>query len=312
MRQLYSVAFVCLAATTAQAATFALAVQGLATCPWDYELKELVNRRLGHVPWADEAHYLAVVIFTSERDPAFAARVLLQDAKGDVLGEKTVRGDDCGDLGDTAALTLSLVMQDLESAHLAASAPAFLGTGATRVGAQQTSAKISTEPRRPFNLSLEGGPTFEAFTLPMAAFGAELGVSFQVSWFSFGIRGRVLAPLSYRQQSAVVNAVVGGTSIEACGNPSLVSLCALFQASAANVSATGLSEPRTLTAPLIATGIRVGVRLPTGGGFALRPHASLIIPLLRTSLTIDSANVWTAPPVAFGFGVDASFGWRFL
>ncbi|MCC6812113.1 MAG: hypothetical protein IT381_32120 [Deltaproteobacteria bacterium] len=284
-------------------------------CPDDAAMQALIAHRLGRDAWAAKSGSVVSVRFTRESGPAFAARIHVRTDDGHGIGEKILRGDDCGDLGAAASLAISLVLADL--AEDAAAAP--LTENAPRYVGRERDAPMATVPARldatpatPSRLSsvaLEGGPAFEAFSLPAAAFGAELGLTLQARWFSFSARGRVLAPLVYASGTARVTSVVAGALVEGCGHASIVAICAIFNAAALRVSVAGLSEPRDLTTPWLATGLRVGVRLAMGGGVALRPYATLVVPVLAPALLIDGRAVWTAPPVAASFGIDAAYGW---
>jgi hypothetical protein len=68
---------------------------------------------------------------------------------------------------------------------------------------------------------------------------------------------------------------------------------------------TGVATSQTRAAPYVAFGARAGAEIPVAGPLEVRAYVDVDVALTKTTLAIDSASVWTTPPVGGAAGVAA-------
>jgi hypothetical protein len=137
---------------------------------------------------------------------------------------------------------------------------------------------------------------------PALGFTAHVGVSLPRVYL--GLEGRA----DLEASKPVAHGMRAGTSLflgafAPCGELSVLLVCGL-----AAVGAIRGVAYKTETTPWAAVGLRLapGLRF---GRFDVRVQADLLASLVRTTLHVNGADVWSAPPVNGAFGL--SFGSRF-
>jgi hypothetical protein len=79
--------------------------------------------------------------------------------------------------------------------------------------------------------------------------------------------------------------------------------CALGALGASQASSKNIPNETQGGAPFAALGARALIDLPLFAGFWARGQADLLVPLIRTSLTISQSQVWTMPTLLPSVGL---------
>jgi hypothetical protein len=137
---------------------------------------------------------------------------------------------------------------------------------------------------------------------PALGFTAHVGVALPRVYLGFEGRGDLEASKPIAQGMRAGTSLLLGAFVP-CGELSVVLVCGVAAAGAVH----GVAY-KTDTTPWAALGLRLapGLRF---GRFDVRVQADLLASIVRTTLRVNGADVWSAPPVNGAFGI--SLGSRF-
>ena len=263
---------------------------GAAACPDEQWLRSAVAARLGFDPFEPAAP--AVVIVTiGDTAPGFQARLTLVDERGDKKTRSlTGSREDCSDLREALALSLSVALEAFTSTP-----PASVLEASPPVGAEP----VVSPPAvfTPF-VTLGGGLALGAAPAPTGALW--LGGGLERRWFSAALEARAVLP-------GGVSVATGRLDVSAVSLDALVCFvarpltlldtraCALGAGGVTFSSASGLDGSRSAVTPLAAVGGRLEVSLKVVWQLWLSLRGELRGALARTALKVGEEAVWTTP-----------------
>jgi hypothetical protein len=81
--------------------------------------------------------------------------------------------------------------------------------------------------------------------------------------------------------------------------------CVVMQAGVLRAQAQGLNDAKRLVFPHLAVGARLGLEWPAVGRWALVTSLDVAAPLIRATLKVSEAPVWSSLPVSGALAVGA-------
>lgn len=146
-----------------------------------------------------------------------------------------------------------------------------------------------------------------------AALDLMVGGEMRWRWFSLGAEVRYSPPAmaaaldlapdphgEVRGAGVTASRLVGG--IAPCGHAGVFLGCAVVQVGALFGGAVGVTKPIPVTIPTVAGGGRIGLDVPFGGRFLLRPTMDLLATGFPTVLRIDLRSQWVKPAFSMLIG----------
>ena len=283
-----------------------------ARCPDEESFRHQVAARLGYQPFTpDGKHRVAVTLTIAGRRVRGHAEVLRsgQTAAGvrDLDGEL----DKCEPLTSALATAVAIALDPVRSAQPAGvvppSPPSPTGDPPppparlpeTPVAPPPPASSTSQTRKVLFG---SAGVLGAVGLMPGAAVGADLGVGLRFEAVSVELSGRVeTMPGSVRTDSGDrLEATALSALLAPCVHLGRWIACGSGRLGSLQGRAPDVVQPNLGKSLFGAVGARAGYVLPLSPVFALRGIASADLLVVRTSLLIDGAAVWTAPPVAAG------------
>jgi hypothetical protein len=320
------------AAAPAQATLAYTPDPAAAACLGAGELRDAVAERLGYDAFSTDAsasrkasgEVSTVAVRLTHAARGWHAEVRRYDARGALMGERAIdsAAADCKDITDATALAIALALDPaalLETpppppspAPAAAPGAALVALEPPRVARDAAPAAAALAVRAHAGV----GPIGSAGTAPRAAAGIEAWGGVAWGRFRVDLEGRADLPAAaMRVPDTGASGAVGVRAelLAVTIAPSVaVGRCQLgpvFSTGVLRADGVTRVDPRHIDAVYGAIGGRAAIVVGLGSAFALRTHLDLLAPLARTTLSLGSTDVWSAPPiaVALGSGVEARF-----
>lgn len=288
-------------------------------CPDESALRRAIESRLGQdafSPWGTDA-----VIVHFERDStSFLARVEIV-RRGESNGARTLHSDDpgCGDLVDATALAVSIALETIRaSAPPVAETPAVvpetvkppeeLPVTVASSPADQTTAGArpkDEETRRSVWPTLGLDALVSLGTAPSPAPGLTAWGRLRWGHWSGALEADADLPTSTSTQPAggTVSTRRMSAGLVPCFHLGPAFACVVGELGWLDVQGLGVTMPRSGTELFAGVGPRLGVELPISDWLSLRLRAGALANLSRSTVTLNQAVAWTAPPA---FGVFAA------
>jgi len=314
---LVAVPFVCAAAPTRPDAQ--LEFHGDSTeksCPTEAEFRDRVVSRLGFDPFVPSAKQTVAVRFRDDKQKV-RAEVSLRAASGNVVGRRelvAIRAQ-CSELGESAAVAVSLLLDPLGTAASAAPAPSVSASAPASVVASvappPTSATPAPTPTAPPPAPVQS-PIVPMFTIaaqlsfargPGPTAGGRLGAGVRSERWSIGIEGSLDSTFGFVEvEGARVRALFATAGGLLCHAWPFLEGCAVASFGVVQGEAEGVEGPvarRTLAG---FAGVRLGVPWCFAKHMCFVPTVDLLATLVRTKQTVDGGTAWLAPPLSISLG----------
>jgi hypothetical protein len=287
-----------------------------ASCADEDELESKASMRLGYVPFRDQAP-LVVTVHLSKSASGFRAVLASEDTLTHTRGERvlTSAASDCGELVESIALTMSVLVDPLtltRTPRVATPAPAASSPPVVLPAASAGPIAVA-EPKKPLLITLEAGlgALASVGAGPSPSVRVEPSLALRVSAVSIGIEGRVDSPsgsASIDGRSVRSNLLLG--SLVPCLRGRLLFGCALVSVGALDGTGEGvtLSSPRTTF--YAAGGARAGAEWTPTQTLALGAYLELLATFTRTDLRLNGQVIWTTPPLSGVLGLRATGSFR--
>jgi hypothetical protein len=292
-------------------------------CPDASTFRAIVNKRLGYDPFSEQAAERVQVV-VSAGDSGLEGRVVWRDSVGNWAGERIFpsRSDDCGDLIRAMGFALAVQIQLLAVAG--GPNPAHEDAKANEAGNKGKPPPRSSVPPPNANPPVPSDATGPTRGRASAArllvvgggslgFGLASGVvpmarlAVGVAWthlqlelggeFGLPATNHLADGSGYSEQLMLASAA-------GCGVYQPFSACLLTKAGAVRVRGKGVDLPESASGPVLEFGLRGAARLPLGPRMYLAANAEGLFTLVRWTVTLDDAAVWSAPRLAGVLGLD--------
>jgi hypothetical protein len=284
-----------------------------------------VARRVGYdlfFPWAQKT---VVVQVTTTQPSGYTGLVQIVDERGLLEGQRSIasKSDDCADLTRALALTISIAVDDRSLEYIPPPAPSnpapppaapSVGTPGDAAGRPEApaSAPPASISRSPVSLAVWLTPLIAVGTAPSAAFAAEAEGTVRFGAFSLGLgmRGDAPASLSLAGGGSVTTWMLLATFAPCLDVPFHVASCALAEAGLFGASGHDIAAPHGDSGFFAAAGGRVMFTPSLGGGAFFVSHVDVLGALNRRAVDVNSAVVFTQPPVSLALGAGLGFHFR--
>ncbi len=139
---------------------------------------------------------------------------------------------------------------------------------------------------------------------PGVLFGGELGVGLERGMLALRIEGRgETQPTSAYKDSIVLDATLLSGAIAPCIRSWFLA-CGVLRMGVLQGHSSSVQHPSLGSSLVGSVAIRGALAVPLGPIVRLIPRAELVVPLVRTTLLVDSNPVWTAPAIGGHFGLE--------
>lgn len=301
-----------------QTASLTFSATGLgARCPDEESFRNQVAARLGYQPFVQDGKHRASVTLRIVGDRVRGRAEVLRFGQS-TAGVRELDGEieKCETLTAALATAVAIALDPVRSAQPAT--PAAPPPPATDVRLAPPPPPLappplppeqpgpppvqSAAPSRTSRIALFGtaGAIGAVGLMPGLAMGGDAGVGLRFEVLSLELSGRVeTMPTAARADSGDrLEATMFSAVLSPCGHLGRWLACGIGRVGALQGRAPDVVHPSLGTSLFGAIGARGGYVLPLSSALALRGLASAEFPLVRTSLVIDKASVWTAPPAA--------------
>jgi hypothetical protein len=139
--------------------------------------------------------------------------------------------------------------------------------------------------------------------------GVQVGAGVRWRFVSLEAAARIettVAPASVDSGDRIEASLYSGV-LAPCGFVGPWTACVTARVGALQGRALDVVDPNLGTSTFAALGAQAGYVLELGSVVSLRARALLELPLVRTTLRIDRVPAWTAPPIAGGLALGATF-----
>jgi hypothetical protein len=292
--------------------------EGAEACADEADLKKAVAARLGYDPFRVVAD-VALSISVEKTNRRFRARIRLADSEGHERGarELTSKSDDCRDLTDTMALTVSIALDPTSLTRVpdASPPPPPVEEKVPEVPLPEVQAKPELkveerpEPLAPkleapirFAFHASGHVVFGVAQAPAIGAGLRAGVSYRR--FEVNVGGRFDAPVEGEtSQGGSLRIGLQGGSLAACGVLGPGVFCGTFSAGSISAETRNVTTPRQERVLYLGAGLRAGLRIPILQSIAIEPEAELNLPLIPFALQVNGKTVYELSPAAVRISV---------
>ncbi len=267
--------------------------------------------RLGFDPFVPGAARTLVVTLHDDKKRVRAEVVLRGES---VLGRRELEASrsECGELGDSVAIAVSMILDPL-------------GTGATAPPAPEPSPAPPPPPASPpppqplapprsetkdpaatssrrFEPSLEIAPQATIGRGPDVTLGARVGAFAWSGAWALGLEAMVESTAGFVSTPPErARALFAAGSAVACHRRPWLLGCLVGSLGVARGEIEGLASDRVTVAAW--AGARVGVPFCASPRLCVTPAVDVLANVVRTRFHADGADVWTAPPIAVGLGI---------
>jgi hypothetical protein len=302
-------------------------------CPSEEELRGWVEARAGRSVFAPDAATRVVVRLDARRGVHRAEVSVVRD--GEVLGERSLRDRACGEVVESIAVLLSVLVAprapepepDAPGAPVAGGSDDDAEVRDDAAPAPEATAVPEPAPAPEATAVPETTPTLETLAAPAAPLAVHLGASLGalVGWtpaptllvragvgigqrdWSLRAEGRVAldAPLASPLDGAGGAVAWAGGALVACGHLEVLALCGHGL-----VARSAAALPGSNAEALVAgVGASAGLSWAPWPWLRLTADAALEVPVVRPEARVGGAVIWRAEPIAGAFtaGVSAWF-----
>lgn len=295
---------------------------GLVSCPEEASFRDLVAARLGYDPFQSAGkHAVSVEVARASGRLRASARVQRQGQASPGARELAGALDQCEALVTALATTVAIALDPVRGMAGPAprevpaappspppppppSRPAAGPPAAPQVAPEAPPARVSW-------LAYAGGVASVGGT-PGPALGGEIGFGLRVKSFLLeaGARAEVTPGTVTASSGDRIQAAIYTGTLVPCFHHAGFSGCALLRFGALQARAPDVVQPRFVTAPYAAAGLRGGYTLHLAGPLSLRASLDVAFPLVRRWLGISGEAVWNPPPISGGLSLGLVVDWR--
>lgn len=299
---------------------------GAASCPDESALRSAVAARVGYDPFFPWAKRTFVVQVWRDRG-RYMARLQIIDERGLSHGTRELAssGRDCAELFDTAALAISIAIDELPkdetppvTDNIAApprqddaispvvSPPLPTMPAAPPVLPEPPAGPPAQHARIAFGVDAVG--SLGTAPGPAAGISVFLGARWRLASASFELRADAPASAQSNTGSGRVTGSSYAAALVPCVHYGDAFLCAVGVFGLLHGEASGITAPRSAPpTAVVAAGGRVGFEWPLSQRVALRARLELMEDLRPTTFLIDGQDAWTARTLAgtVGAGIFA-------
>jgi hypothetical protein len=300
-------------------------------CPDEASFRNLVAARLGYDPFVPEGRHDAAVAIEKHHGKLVArARVTRQGQTEPGVRELGGTPDQCEALAQALATTVAIALDPVRGRRgpetSSPALPASLPAPAPAPAPVFTPAPVIVFWPPPPPYTFKPAPvhrhtpvSFFGVARGLAAIGAapgptlggELGIGLGVGAFSItgALRVEATPGTAIEASGDAIEATMFTGDVIPCGHLARWSLCGLARLGVFEGRSPSVVRPRLGGSLYFAVGARGGYALPITDALALTAGLEAAVPLLRTTLTIDQAVAWTAPPIsaALDLGIKVTF-----
>jgi hypothetical protein len=312
---------VCSAASAAPTAKLSyVRGEGAEACADEADLKKAVAARLGYDPFRVVAD-VSLSISVEKTNRRFRARIRLADSEGHERGarELTSKSDDCRDLTDTMALTVSIALDPTSLTRVPDASPPPPPVEETvpevalpevqpkpelKVEVKPEPEPLAAKPEAPirFAFHASGHVVFGVAQAPAIGAGLRAGISYRR--FEVNVGGRFDAPVEGEtSQGGSLRIGLQGGSLAACGVLGPGVFCGTFSVASISAETRNVTTPRQERVLYLGAGLRAGLRIPIVPSIAIEPEAELNLPLIPFALQVNGKTVYELAPAAVRISV---------
>lgn len=293
---------------------------GLAGCPEEASFRDLVAARLGYDPFQSAGKHAASVEVARASGRLHArARVQRQGQANPGTRELAGALDQCEALVTALATTVAIALDPVRGMagpaprEVPAPSPPPPPPPSPAAPAPPAAPQVAPEapPARVSWLAHASGVASVGGT-PGPALGGEIGFGLRVKSFLLeaGARAEVTPGTVTASSGDRIQAAIYTGTLAPCFHHAGWSGCALLRFGALQARAPDVVQPRFVTAPYAAAGLRGGYTLHLAGPLSMRASLDVAFPLVRRWLGISGEAVWTPPPISGGLGLGLVVDWR--
>jgi hypothetical protein len=292
-------------------------------CPDADTFRNIVNKRLGYDPFSEHAAGRVQVV-VSAGESGLEGRVVWRDSVGNWAGDRVFpsRSEDCKDLIRAMGFALAVQIQLLAVAGgpnpgeeegkanelgregkpppnsfvpLPNANPPLLPDASRRTGASDSAPSFLLVGGGSLGFGLASG------VVPMARLAA--GVAWTHLQLELG--GEFGLPATnHRADGSGYSEQLMLASAAGCGTYEPFGVCLLTKVGAVRVRGKGVDLPASASGPVVELGLRGAARLHVGPRMYFSANAEGLFSLVRWTVTLDDASVWSAPRFAAVLGLD--------
>ena len=286
--------------------------ESAARCPEADEVEERVAARLGYDPFEDDAASL-VELHVSRQRGAMTGHIVMRDAAGEILGERTLTSRDAScqalmaidpvraaqPIAPEVVPEPVVVTEPVPESVVAEPVPEIEPVVVPEpVVAEPIPTPEPATPGEPVRLRVAVDLHTAIFYGDVPSVGLDVGVGFEVGFFSLDLEGRAELPTESAAVGGRVHTSVYLGSLVPCFHYGVFSGCLDIGTGALRTEGDGFAMSRYVTSWIWQAGARAGVEVPIGDVFRLRAHAALATSINRVTLILeDGTNVWHTPDV---------------
>ncbi|MFO0664856.1 MAG: hypothetical protein U0174_12945 [Polyangiaceae bacterium] len=294
--------------------------EGAEACVDEEGLTNAVAKRLGRDPFRPIAESTIAVTVRRE-ESRFVARLTMADRQGKERGERILKskGDDCADLTDTLALTISIALDPLvlvrpppkdESPSDPASVPPIPLSPDPPPPPMAPPPPVSP-PRSRFSFGIGTGGHVSFLAAPAVAAGPDLWANVYYRYIGAELSTRIDAPAGRStSEGGTVSAAITGATFGPCARASILAFCVPLTMASLAVSSRDITSPRSDTQLWFALGGRLSVAIPVTTALRVRVFGEVAAPLAPYELRVNGRVVYTSDPVALSLGAGPSFSFE--
>jgi hypothetical protein len=291
------------------------------SCPDESALRSAVAARVGYDPFFPWAKRTFVVQVWRDRG-RYMARLQIIDEHGFTHGTRELSSNerDCTELFDTAALAISIAVDELPKDEsrpptddIPASPLADTGSATPPPSSAPVPPTESASPAEPPRLppgehphaalGLDAVGSVGTAPTPTVGVAASVGARWPTASTSLELRADAPASAESSAGTGRVMASSYDAAVVPCAHYGAAFLCAVGVLGLLHAKGSGVSTPRAASTFVVAAGGRVGLQWPLSRGLSLLARLDLLVDLRRATFVLDGDNAWTAPIVAGVAGV---------
>jgi hypothetical protein len=270
-----------------------------------------VAARLGYDPFDDKANE-SVRVPIRQAAHGLEARIEMDGPAGTPAAQRRLvsRQHDCKELAFSVELAISIA---IDPAGAPPQGRASVDPQPVPQAGDATSPLPHIEPAReppptarPLTGEVGAGLVGSSHSAPSTSLGIRLGASLRGELLSLGIEARVDWPSSMSLQVGSVGTSLFTGSLVPCVRSTYAAFCALATAGVLHALGEGLVDAKSANFFYGAVGARVALNYPVNLRWSLALLGDAVAPLTQTKLTVDGAQVWSSPTLAFALGLGAT------
>lgn len=261
------------------------------TCPPRDEFIAAVDAQVGKAAFTGGPQQLSITIL--RRGPRHFA-VLTVEAPNEPPRRREIDSSSCNELIQALATMAAVVIDPQDATPAPEPAP-------EPPPAPPVEAVLVQPPPVPQKLMvfrLGAGVTGALALGPAPTLGFALEVGFGLKYFSLNAEANVNLPAQTPGSAPGVSSMVSYAAISPCGHVSWFVGCVRIGAGALRGEGVGVDDPKLQTTFYALIAARAGVEIPVYKILYIRTVLDLIVPLTRTTLTLNDEPRWTTPAIA--------------